>query len=105
MRFCIASAASVACTVWSGSESGAPQKDMIASPMYLSIVPRACWITSVIAVRYAFIMSLSPSGVRPSEIEVKSRTSEKSTVITRLSPRMEYSSGFFDISSTSSFGT
>ena len=50
-------------------------------------------------------MSFRPSGVRPSEIEVKSRTSEKSTVMSRLSPRIEYSSGFFDISATSSFGT
>ncbi len=105
MRFCIASAASTPWIACSGSFSGAPQKDMIASPMYLSIVPRFSWMTSVISVKYAFIMSFSPSGVRPSEIEVKSRTSEKSTVISRLSPRIEYSSGFFDICATSSFGT
>ena len=43
--------------------------------------------------------------MRPSEIDVKSRTSEKSTVMSRLWPRIEYSSGFFDISATSSFGT
>jgi hypothetical protein len=34
-----------------GFATGAPQKAMIASPMYLSIVPRRSWITSVIAVR------------------------------------------------------
>ncbi len=105
MRFCMKSAASTPCMACSASESGAPQNDMIASPMYLSMVPRFSWMTSVIAVRYAFIMSLRPSGVSPSEIEVKSRTSEKSTVMSRLSPRIEYSSGFFDISATSSFGT
>ncbi len=51
MRFCIARAASTAWVAWFVSVSGAPQNAMTRSPMYLSIVPRFSWITSVIAVR------------------------------------------------------
>jgi len=49
--FCMAMAVSRACVAWSVSGTGAPQKAMIASPMYLSIVPRFSCTFSVIAVR------------------------------------------------------
>ncbi len=48
---CIASAAATASCACRGFASGAPQNAMIASPMYLSIVPWCSWMTSVIGVR------------------------------------------------------
>ena len=77
---------------------------MMASPMYLSMVPRFLWMTRVIGVSRAFINCVSCFGSMPSEIVVKPRTSENSTVISRFSPSSENSSGDSDISSTSSGG-
>ena len=60
---------------------------MMQSPMYLSTVP-PCWkTTSVISVRYSRSISATCSGSTFSEIDVKPRMSEKSTVtMRRLDP-------------------
>src|SRR5664279_4452670 len=49
--FCMARPHSSARLAWSASRTGAPQKAMIASPMYLSTVPRRSWMQIVIRVK------------------------------------------------------
>ena len=105
IAFCIPSAAATASCGWRGFGSGAPQNAMIASPMYLSIVPRLSWMTAVIGVRYAFISADSSRGGSRSDSVVKSRTSEKSTVSSRLSPSIEKRSPVSRICATRSRGT
>ena len=85
----MANAASSAWRGCSGSCSGAPQKAMMASPMYLSMVPRWVWMARVMLVRYSFISRLSSLGPSPSEMLMKSRTSANITVSSRLSLSME----------------
>ena len=59
---------------------------------------------SVIGVRYSFISCESSSGRRLSEMVVKLRTSENSTVISLFSLPMAIASGFSLSSATSSGG-
>ena len=100
-------AASSAWRACSGSSSGAPQNAMIASPMYLSMVPRCFWITLVSGVRKLFMSSDSSCGLslNCSEMVVKPRTSENSTVISLDLPAMVNDSGLAAISATRSAGT
>ena len=105
MRRCIASAAATASRACAGLATGAPQNAMIASPMYLSTVPRSSWITSVSAVRYTFIISESARGDRCSEIAVKLRTSENSTVSSRSRLRARSAVRSSRICATRSRGT
>ena len=49
--FCMARPHSSARRAWFASRTGAPQKAMIASPMYLSTVPRLSWMQTVIFVK------------------------------------------------------
>src|SRR6185312_6875670 len=77
---------------------------MMASPMYLSMVPRWVWMTRVMGVRYSFISCDRSLGWRASEMLVKSRTSANITVSSRLSLSMDAVSLRVSISSTSSGG-
>ena len=72
---------------------------MMASPMYLSSVPRCRNKMSVIAPRYSLSRRTSSSGLMPSESVVKSRMSLNMTVRSLTSPpgRM-YFCGSFSIS-------
>ena len=59
---------------------------MIASPMKSCTRPRWARITSTIAVKYSFIISETTSGGRRSDMVVKPRRSDISTVTRRTSP-------------------
>ena len=58
----MSSAASQALSSWVGSSSGAFQNAMIASPMYLSIVPLRSMMALVSGVRKLFISAVRPCG-------------------------------------------
>ena len=61
---------------------------MIASPMYLSSVPRSARIASVIAEKKRLISRRSSCGGSASEMRVKLRMSQNITLSTRFSARM-----------------
>ena len=71
------SAAATACRAWSASSSGAFQNAMIASPIYLSIVPPSASTTpdSGLSSRFISAVSRSGSSFSVSEMVVKPRTS------------------------------
>ena len=83
---CMSYAAATAWAAWSGSASGAPQKAIIASPMYLSMVPWWRCTTSVSGVSRAFSSAVSSRGSMRSAWLVKSWTSQNSTLSSRASP-------------------
>src|SRR5215204_1551820 len=85
------------------SSSGAFQNAMMASPMYLSIVPLRSTMALVSGVNSRFIRWVRPCGssLYCSEIVVKPRTSENSTVMTRSSPPSTSFSGDWASCSTS----
>ena len=87
-RSIIRSAASQAFASCAGSSSGAFQNAMMASPMYLSIVPLRSMMTLVSGVSSRFISVVRPCGSRLycSEIVVKPRTSQNISVMSRSSP-------------------
>ena len=80
----MASAASTAWRAWSGSSSGAPQKAISASPMYLSSVPRWARTTSVRCENSRFIIAPSSAGGMRWATAVKPDTSANSTVSVAL---------------------
>ena len=77
---------------------------MIASPIYLSIVPSFSKITSVIGVKYSLRTFFNSVAVSFSEIPVNPTLSEKGTVISRISPSNPYLDKFVSIWLTSSVG-
>ena len=94
--------ASVACA---DSDTGAPQKAITQSPMYLSMVPR-CWrMTCVSRVKISLSKACSCTGSMRSDMAVKPRMSQNMTVSSRLAACMLYRSGSRTISFTSSGGT
>ena len=76
---------------------GAPQNAMMASPMYLSMVPSEARRMSVIGVRKPLSSAVSSVGFIFSDIEVKPRMSEKRIVALRRSPCQKSRSGFASI--------
>ena len=84
--FIMARAAVAASSLCFGLSIGAFQKAMIASPMYLSMVPRCLRIISVIGVRYSLIKLVSSVADILSEICVKPLISENIMVISFVSP-------------------
>ena len=94
------SAVSHASAAWRSTSSGAFQNAMIASPMYLSIVPRWLRIRSVIGVRNRFMNRVRPCGSNCSDMRVKPRTSVNITVISRISPPSCSNSGWRAMRST-----
>src|SRR5260370_17520106 len=80
----MSSAASQALSWCSLSSSGAFQNAMMASPIYLSIVPLRARIALVRGVRNRFISFVNPCGscLKDSEMVVKPLTSENMMVIT-----------------------
>ncbi len=79
-------AARVAFLAWSGSSSGAFQNAMMQSPIYLSMVPCASVMISLIGEVKLFIRCVSSCGVSPSDIVVKPRMSQNITVSVLASP-------------------
>jgi hypothetical protein len=96
-------AASQAFASWAASSSGAFQNAMMASPMYLSIVPLRSTMALVSGVNSRFIRCVRPCGssLYCSAMVVKPRTSENSTVMTRSSPPSTSFSGDWASCSTS----
>ena len=101
----IASAARQAASACSSIGRGAPQKAMIASPMYLSTVPRNSRTVSLIRSKYSPSSFTSSSGASDSERVVKPAMSEKSVVISSFSPPSRASRPESSRSCTSSRGT
>ena len=89
-----------ACAAWSSSSSGAFQNAMMASPMYLSMVPRLVRMISDSGVSRLLMKVVSSCAVIVSEIEVKLRTSQKSSVSSRTAPPSSSFSGWAMISLT-----
>jgi len=75
----------------------------MASPMYLSTVPPYVKTASVITVRYSRRKVTTSSGVIFSDIEVKPRMSEKSTVMRRR-PASRLASSLWRTISFTTFG-
>ena len=82
------------------SSSGAFQNAMMASPMYLSMVPRLRRMMSVSGVSSLLMKCVSSAAVRPSEIAVKSRTSQNISDSSRTSPPSSSRDGSATMSST-----
>ena len=80
MACSMASAASTARRAWSGMATGAPQKAMTQSPMYLSMVPWCARMTCVSRVSTSFSSACKASGSRVSDKVVKPRRSQNMTV-------------------------
>ena len=68
------------------SVNGGPQYAMMASPMYLSMMPLCARIGADIAEKYRFMTLTRPCGVISSLALVKPLMSQNSTVITRRCP-------------------
>jgi hypothetical protein len=87
---CMSSAAATAAAAWSGRGTGAPQKAITQSPMYLSIVPRcSARITRESSVRSVFISSPRAWGCICSDRVVNPRTSANITLSSALRPDIE----------------
>ncbi len=82
----MSSAARHARAAWSGCACGAFQNAITASPMNLSTVPSWRKIAAVSRLMSSFSRVTSACGDSRREMAVKPRTSEKSTVISRVSP-------------------
>ena len=65
---------------WSGVSTGAPQKAITQSPMYLSMVPRLLRIKSVSRLKILLSKACSCVGSMVSDIWVKPRMSQNITV-------------------------
>ena len=105
MRRIIVSADRAAFAAWFGSSSGAFQNAMMASPMYLSIVPRFSRMISDNGVSRLLMKLVSSCAFMRSEIEVKLRTSQNSSVSSRTSPPSSSLSGWAMISFTTAGAT
>ncbi len=101
----IASAERQAQRACSSSGRGAPQKAMMASPMYLSTVPRCSRTVSLMRSKYSPSAATSWAGSIASDKVVNPAMSEKSVVMTSFSPPSTASRPVFNRSCTSSRGT
>ncbi len=84
----MAKAASTDRRAWSGSGTGAPQKAITQSPMYLSMVPRRWRISCVRLLNTRLSKACRSAAVMVSDNWVKPRMSLNITVSSRSSARM-----------------
>lgn len=88
MAWAISTAARTARVAWSGLSTGAPQKAMTLSPMYLSTVPPWRLMISDSRLKMRLRKACSSTGASVSDSRVKPRMSQKSAVSSLLSARM-----------------